>query len=101
MHMFGHHDVAVHAHAIQDAGSLKRGYEQVAGRDPGEVSTPPVTRKRDEMRQLRMMETLEPGGHGNSLVLDAPQLPEEGNCGPPAQPKSLRLGCSEPLPETI
>src|SRR5271157_202709 len=31
---------------------------------------------------LRMMESNRPSGHGNSLVLDSPQLPDEGNCGP-------------------
>src|SRR5271165_2716326 len=94
MHMLRHDHEAVYASPIPCPCALQGLHEDVADGRIREVRKPVVTSKCDEMRCTRMVEAIESAGHGESLCLGLPQLPTEGNCGPPTVcPQFSRREC--------
>ena len=81
--MLRHNHKALHAHAVQHAGPFQRCDEEVTYIAVGKSRLSVVTGERNEVQRMGVVKALEPAGHGKILFLEAPQLPTEGNCGPP------------------
>jgi len=83
MHVLRHKHKALHAHAVQHAGPFQRCDEEVPYIAVGKSRLSVVTGERNEVQRMGVVKAIEPTGHGEILFLEAPQLPTEGNCGPP------------------
>ncbi len=85
MHVLGHHYESVYTHTIELSRAFQGLHKQIANGWIGKVQISMVAGERYEVSGTRVVETIEPAWHGTSVARRTPQLPKEGNCGPPSK----------------